>query len=347
MLAVAGIMVGLYAIDQSLASLEAREVNAQAARLYTEGQKLLNGGKAAAAVDDFRRAHTLERTNRNFDFALASAQLTAGRTADAEATLTELLERNTNDARVNLLMARVRVVEGRFDDAVAFYHRAIYGTWTDGGEADKTGARLELAEQLAKRGRSEELLSELLLLDREAQKDPKLAMKVAGLYLEAGSAQRAEAAYRELARANAQDAEAWEGLGQAELQMGEYRAAHGAFAKAERDPQLVQLADRLAEIDPTSRRLASSEKFRRSQEVLRMAENAAMDCLKGAAPPDGLRDLLASAEKFRAERVGAMPSNEAAEARLAAAEQIWKEKPQGCATSPDDALAIIIRKIAQ
>jgi hypothetical protein len=129
--------------------------------------------------------------------------------------------------------------------------------------------------------------------------------------------------------------------------MGEYRAAHGAFAKAERDPQLVQLADRLAEIDPTSRRLASSEKFRRSQEVLRMAENAAMDCLKGAAPPDGLRDLLASAEKFRAERVGAMPSNEAAEARLAAAEQIWKEKPQGCATSPDDALAIIIRKIAQ
>jgi len=199
-LAVVGIMVGLYAIDKSLASLEAREVNAQAAGFYLEGQKLLSGGHAAAAVDDFRRAHTLERTNRNFDFALASAELTAGRTEDAEATLTELLDRNTNDARVNLLMARVRVVEGRFDDAVAFYHRAIYGVWTDGSEADKTGARLELAEQLAKRGRREELLSELLLLDREGQKDPKLAKKLAGLYLEAGSAQRAEAAYRELVR---------------------------------------------------------------------------------------------------------------------------------------------------
>jgi tetratricopeptide (TPR) repeat protein len=345
MLAVAGIMIGLYAVDKALANLEEREVTAQAAGFYADGQKLLSAGKAAAAVDDFRRAHTLARTNRSFDQALAGAQLTAGRPADAEATLADILSSNTNDSRANLLMARVRLVEGRFDDGVAFYHRAIYGTWTDGSEADKTNARLELAEQLAKRGRSEELLSELLLLDNEAQKNPQLSKKVAALYLDAGAAQRAAAAYRQLVKADPKDAEAYEGLGEAELRLGDYRAAHSAFTAAQRDPALVQLADRLAEIDPTSRRLASAEKFRRSQEILRLAENAAMDCLKGGTPPDGLRDLLTAAEKMRSERVGAMPSNEAAEARLALAEQIWKERDPSCAIAPDDPLSIIIRKI--
>jgi cytochrome c-type biogenesis protein CcmH/NrfG len=288
--------------------------------------------------------------------ALANAQLTDGHTNDAEQLLQELLELNSNDGRANFLMARVRVAQNRFDDAVAFYHRAIYGSWADGSQADKTAARLELAEQLAKRGRDEELLSELLLLDHAAQDNSQLAKQVAGLYLEAGSTRRAESAYRMMLRADPKDADAYEGLGQAELRLGEYRTARVAFSSAMHyrpdDPKAamrVQLADRLAELDPTSRRLGSAEKFRRSQEILYLTEDATLDCLKGQTPPDPLHDLLASSAKMRSEKVPASPSNEAAEARLELAAQIWKARLQACPAPPpeDDPLPIIVKKIEQ
>jgi tetratricopeptide (TPR) repeat protein len=355
-LAVAGVMIVLYGVDKSLASLESREVNAEARGLFEAGQKLMSAGKADAAVNDFERAHALDRTNRDFELALASAQLTAGKADDAEQTVMEVLDRDSNDGRANYLMARVRVAQNRFDNAVSYYHRAIYGSWADGSGAERTEARLELAEQLAKRGRNQELLSELLLLDSTARKTPQLDKKLAALYLEAGSAARAEAAYRAMVRANRMDAEAYEGLGQAELRLGEYRAAHSAFASALKyrpdDPKAakrMQLADRLADLDPTSRRLGSVEKFKRSQEILYLTEDAAMDCMKGRELPGALHDLLAISQKMRMEKMSGMPSNEAAEARLELAGQIWKARLQACPTEPseEDPLTIIIRKVEQ
>jgi tetratricopeptide (TPR) repeat protein len=355
-LAVAALMVGLYGVDKSLASLEMREVNAEARGHYQKGQKLLASGKAADAADEFRRAHTLQRTNRDFEIALAGAQLTAGRPEEAEQTLSEVLNRNSNDGRANLLMARVRTAQSRFDDAVPFYHRAIYGGWPDGSAADPVEARLELADQLAQRNRSQELLSELLLLDDESSGDPRLARKVAGLYLEAGSAARAEAAYRAILREDPNDADAEEGLGQAELRRGDYYAAHAAFSAAVRlrpddakAPARLQLVLRLMQLDPTSRRLGSVEKFRRSQQILDLAEKAALDCVNGQPPPEPLPELLATSAKLRSEKAGPMPSNEAAETRLELAVQLWKARPRACQTKPadEDPLAIIIAKMEQ
>jgi tetratricopeptide (TPR) repeat protein len=213
-----------------------------------------------------------------------------------------------------------------------------------------------LADQLAKRGRHEELLSELLLLDSTAAHNPALAKRLAGLYLEAGSAARAETAYRDILNQNPEDADAFEGLGEAELQRGEFRLAHAAFSGALKygtdDKQAsarVQLADELAKLDPTSRRLGSAEKFARSSQILYRVEDETLDCLKGQPPPDRLHDLLAASAKLRSEKTGAMPSNEAAESRLEMAEQIWKARLQACPTQPsaDDPLRILIAKMEQ
>jgi tetratricopeptide (TPR) repeat protein len=355
-LVVAALMAALYASDKFLAKLETREVTAEAQNLYRNGRKLLAGGKAAEAVDILRRAHAMERTNRSFDLALADAQLTAGRTEDAERTLNELLDRNSNDGRANFLMARVRTAQDRFEDSVAFYHRAIYGSWTDGGARDKMDARLELADQLARRGRTEELLSELLLLDGAAAGDPQVALKLAGLYLEAGSATRAETAYRALIAQDPQDADAYEGLGEAELRRGEYRMAHAAFGAVlknrpgdQKAEAQLRLTDRLVGLDPTSRRLGSQEKFRRSQEILSLVEEETSGCLKDQTVPDALRELLEQSARLRAEKAAAMPSNEAAESRLELAVQIWKARLQVCTAKPaeDDPLRIIIAKMEQ
>jgi Tfp pilus assembly protein PilF len=346
-LAVLGIMAGLYGVDRALERLEIREVRTEAWHHYQNGLNLVNEHKPVEAVDEFRHAHTLDRLNRDFDIGLAGAQLTAGRPEDAEETLNEILARNSNDGRANFLMARVRLAQNRFDDAISFYHRAIYGSWGDGSIADKTDARLELAGQLARRGRSEELLSELLLLD--SAKGSDVARKVAGLYLEAGSTARAETAYRDILRTDPNDAEAWDGLGEAELKRGEFRGAHAAFEAAVRlgrgDTSKVALADRLATLDPTLRRMSSAEKFRRSSEILGMVEAEIADCPKVGS----LQDLLAQSAKLRSEKLPGTPSNEAAETRLELAGQIWKARLQACAAQPaaDDPLAILIRKIEQ
>lgn len=352
-LAIAALMAGLYAADKSLANLEAREVRAEARNHYRNGQNLVAAGKNTAAIDELRRAHTLERTNRDFELALAGALLTAGRTDEAEQLVGEILSRNSNDGRANFLMARIRVAQDRFDDSVSFYHRAIYGSWPDGSTAEITNARLELADQLAKRGRSEELLSELLLLDGGS---PAIAKKVAGLYLEAGSAVRAEAAYQALIKENPEDADAWAGLGQAELRRGEYGTAHAAFAAELKihpdDPAAetrVQLANRLADLDPTSRRLGSAEKFRRSQQILDLVETETRECLQKQAVPQALGNLFVSSAKLKAEKTSKTPSNEAAESRLELAAEIWKARLQACSTKPaaEDPMTLLIAKISQ
>ena len=62
-----------------------------------------------------------------------------------------------------------------------------------------------------------------------------------------------------------------------------------------------------------------------------------------------MHDLLAAAAKLRGEKISKTPSNEAAEARLEVAVQLWKERLQACANapSPDDPLPIVIRKVEQ
>jgi hypothetical protein len=102
------------------------------------------------------------------------------------------------------------------------------------------------------------------------------------------------------------------------------------------------------DLDPTSRRLGSVEKFRRSQQILDLAEKAALECVTGQ-PPEPLPELLANSAKLKAEKTGPMPSNEAAETRLELAVQLWNARPRACQTKPadEDPLAIIIAKMEQ
>ena len=317
---VAIIMAGLYGLDKSLAALEAREVASQARHLYQQGSTELAGGGSQNAVNLLTRAHALERDNREYLLALAAAQRKDGRADDARASLDLLLTADSNDADANLEMARLLVSGKRFGEAESFYHRALFGD----GMKDPVNVRLELAALLAQQNKSQELLAELLLLEDQAEKDPRVARLVAGLFLRAGSVNRAAQMYRALIRMNADDQEAQTGLGEVELQEGNYRAAQSAFAKAG-DAAKRQLADTLAGLDPTLRRLSSAEKYARSSQVLQLTATAC--------------GQTADVTQIRT------ATNEAAEALLDRAAAIWKAG--GCRTGEADALAILQKKIAQ
>jgi tetratricopeptide (TPR) repeat protein len=270
--------------------------------------------------------------------------------------LADLLERNPNDGETSLAEARLLVREGEWKNAVAYYHRAIYGSWGSNvpskAASPQTAVRLELANVLVHRGSQKDLLAEVLLVETEAANDPAMLRRIAQLYLIAGSPVRAEGIYRALLRDDMDDPGLYSGLGEAELALGNYRLAESAFQNAIRNgadrsrlEQEIQLAGSVAELDPTLRRLTSMEKFDRAVRILQLALDALKQCGRGDSV-----EQIAGAEKLLAARVRGNPANELAELRLSTAEQIWQVRLVACGASTsveEEPLRLVMAKIAQ
>lgn len=356
MIAVVLSMGVLWGIDVFLARIERGEVRGEARADYEAGSALLAEGRAADAIDPLRKAHALDRSDRQYALRLAAALVGTGKLDEAGRLLADLLERNQNDGETNLAEARLLVREGEWENAFAYYHRAIYGVW-DSKEAPKAAsqvdaARLELANILGQRGLGKDLLAELLPLETNAANDPEMLRRIAQLYLVAGAPARAEGVYRALLRDHLDDPDLYSGLGDAELALGNYRGAEAAFQNAIRSgadrrrlEQRIQLAGSVAELDPTLRRLTSIEKFDRAVRILQLALDALKQCGRG----DGAERTVA-AEKLLAARVRGIPANELAEERLSAAEQLWQTRIKNCGvstSSEEEPLRLVMAKISQ
>ncbi len=352
MIAIAASMGALWGIDVFLARTERGEVSGEARTDYQAGSALLAEGRPANAIDPLRKAHALDRSNRQYALRLAAALVATGKLDEAGRLLADLLERNQNDGETNLAEARLLVREGEWENAVAYYHRAIYGSWDSQASSQRISVRLELVDVLVKRGLQKDLLAEILLLETEASNDPAMLRRIARLYLIAGSPARAEAAYRALLRDDMDDPSLYSGLGDAELALGNYRAAGAAFQNAIRNgadrsrlEQRIQLAGSVAELDPTLRRLTSMEKFDRAVRILQLALDALKQCGRGDSA-----EQIAGAEKLLAARVRGNPANELAEQRLSAAERIWQMRIDACGASAsveEEPLRLVMAKIAQ
>jgi len=327
------VMVALYGIDKFLASEEQMELAYEAESHFRNGQQLMRDGKPDRALMEFDRAHTLKRGNRQYTLALAEAQIAAHDFASARTNLNDLLDEDSNEGRVNLLMARLLTAEGQFEAADSYYHRAIYGRWPAGAASEPAKVRLELARVLADHGNSRELLSELLLLQNSSDQNPEARKVIPALFLRAGSAQRAADAYRQLIRDDQAGIDDYIGLADAEVLNGDYRAAEKAMILALRKQpynQRIQAQFRrvvaLASLDPTLRRLSTAEKYRRSAEILKRVQ----DCAGlEAKPPSG------------------PVTNEEAEALLDQAEELWKDQGGSCRakSAPDDPLPLLLKKL--
>ena len=343
-LIVAVVMMGMYGIDKFLAGKERNEVGQDARLSFMAGERLLREGKPHEAVLNFGRAHALERSNPDYQIALASAELAEGRIDTARNTLDDVLQDDSNNARANLLMARVMVANQAFSAADSYYHRAIYGAWPANSERERANIRLELADLLAKQGANQELLSELLLLQNEPATDPDREARVAALFLQAGTASRAADAYRALIRRDPDNAAAFAGLAQAEMLHGDYRTARSACRSALRinpgDASLrgqQEMVERLTNLDPTPRHLSSAEKYSRSLEILTLVKDELRACTHDIAP-------VATPPQPK----GPI-TNEMAESVLQNAERLWRARSDSCKQPPEpfDPLPVLMKKLSQ
>jgi len=362
--AIVFVIAALTFIDSSLEKAERRDVEDQAQRAHIEGARLIKQGKASQGIELLRKAHALDRANTLYELDLIDALITAAKTDEAEPLMNEIMLREPDDGRANLSAARLMLEKGKTADAISYYHRAIYGEWPQNAPAQRVAARLELAHLLVSSGRNKELLAELLPLQEEAK--PKqggnataIQKELGHLFLMAGSPSRAAASYQTLIDHNPKDSDAYAGLGASQLELGQYREAHAAFLVALRykpeDPSIrrrLDLSNALTELDPTPRRLASIEKYRRSLHILQLAYDDRNKCVakRPGVPPAETAQLLSAAHDVLSRKLPPNATNELSEGVLGIAEKIWQTRVKACgaSVSPDEEpLRLIIEKLAQ
>lgn len=341
----------LLVVDTALARVDRRESTAHAEALYTDGRALLVGRHPAAAVEHFASAVAIERSNVQYQIALGDALLADGRLADAEATLTSALSRAGTYGSANLAMARVLRREGRTDDAKSFYHRAIYGRWGADSMRARTDARLELITLLAAGAGGRELLAELLPYEEVMPDSMPLRRRVAHLFIKAGSPARGVRIFRALLKQNPSDGDAYAGMGEAALSLGNFRTARADFVRAAQlapgdgnIPARISLTDTVLALNPLERGLDPHARYVRAREILVRTVAVDQSCPAPRArrpASDAVRQALSDASPRNAAS--------ASDGLLALASDLYADLPAHCvrAAAAGEALALIQSHLLQ
>ena len=346
-------IVGLFLFDTALARVDVTARKAYAVREFDIGKQLVAQGKIDAGLEHIRTATMLDADNSDYSIALSQTTLANGRPAEAEQMLTALLERTDTAGATNLAMARVLASEGKLAEAKSYYHRAIYGFWPKGAEKNRTAARLELIDLLARENATQELLAELLPIQDDSTNDAAQRKRIAHYFVVAGSPARAVTIFRDLLRRDPRDPESYVGLAEAALSIGDFGTARTDLLAAQKlmpdDSSSLQpriaLTDSVISMDPTQSGLALPEQVRRARNLLQLTLTSVRKCLGVQAPQvavalDSATLLLVSGRAAE----GAV----SVEQNLSLAEQLWGLRRSRCAKEGNDgALALIHNRISQ
>jgi tetratricopeptide (TPR) repeat protein len=345
-------IAAVFSVDTFLARKEKEESRVEGERSYRAGQKAMQQGAPQIAVEQFTTAYAIARENHEYQIALAEALTASGRLPEAEATLSDLLQKDGTNGPANFAMARALVKEGRTAEGISYYHRAIYGQWGQNDVAHRRAARFELVDLLAAQNDKEALLAELLPLQEETPDDAATELKLGRLFIAAGSPARAIPLFRDVLQKNKAQPDAYAGLGEAEFAQDNYRAALEYFLRAsdlrpgDSDTQSrIKLCRQLLALDPNVRGLSAEEQERRSLALLDLVLGEIRECTASSSPP--ARDLVDQAEKARKRRVPPSQQGAAFESNLDLIGKLWQIDKAECGahSNPSEPVAIIMERV--
>jgi len=259
-----------------------------------EGQADLTASRAEKAVIDFRTALVYSRDSEPVQLNLARALIAANRHEEAKAYLTGLWERDPANAVVNLELARLAAGGGREEEALRYYHNALYDDWGSQDPAQsRRVVRLELYQFLMKQGDRRQAQVELVAMAALLPPDPALYVQAGRLFLGVGDYARAAAEFQNALRLEGGEA-ALEGLGEAEYLQGNYRRARLHLERALRqkpgDARLTEMLDQATQVlaaDPFQPNLTISERDRRIVRAYHQALSRLVACGVPPAVPPG------------------------------------------------------------
>jgi len=274
--AIVALAVGLWLVTHGVTQAYGHRQDHLARTWYQRGDEELREGRLGAAVTDLRTALAYAHDDGKVRLRLAEALAASGQIRQAHAYLLALWEEQPADGMFNLQLARLAVRNGNVADAQRYYHGAIYGVWNEDPIVRRRNVRLELIHFLLARSAVQQAESELIALAADSPSDSKSKMEIGALFLQAGDANRALAAFREVVGIEPRNASALAGAGQAAFQQQDYALARHYLERAvalngkdERSSQLLHTSESVLELDPYLARIGRDERARR---VLRAVE---------------------------------------------------------------------------
>jgi tetratricopeptide (TPR) repeat protein len=282
-----GLTVPLFFFTRSIAATN-RAMNVEVAHTwYGRAQEQLKEGHTTLAIDFLRKAATNDHDNPQYTLALASALATANYTEEARQSLLRLRMSAPESGEINLSLARLAAKGGMMDEAVRYYHNALYGVWpTDQISTLRTSVRTELVGFLLSSGDTSRALSELLILSSDIPDNDQAHIQVGRSFLAAGDSQHALEQFKRALQLNSKSKEAYEGAGRASFALTDYATARryldAAIAggdKTQATEDLLQTSRFVLSRDPLIPRLATSERVRRLEENLSFVSDQLDSCI--------------------------------------------------------------------
>ena len=225
-------------------------------RWFSRGVADLNAKHYEAAVTDFRAALLYSRDEYSYQLKLAEALIGLRHTGQAFAYLLNLRDREPDNGLVNLELARIVAQRGQIDQAVRYYHNAVYAAWPPGEENNRRNARLELIDLLLQAKLQGDAQAELMALAAGASDEPSLK-QTGDLFIRAGDYEGALEAYRAILNTDDHNAAALAGAGNAAFQLGRYPVAQQYLQSAIHvnpndtdSAQRLQMTEMVLRIDP-------------------------------------------------------------------------------------------------
>jgi len=352
---VAGVLAGMLLLAVTLGYLYRSQRAASARGYFETANQLAAAGRLSDSIEPYRHALSISASD-DHRLALALALVHSQRLDEAGIYLREVLRSHPTSGPANLGLAEVYAGTGQIDEAVASYHRALYGVWLSDAAAHRVETRMELAVALGKEGRNKQAQVELLASMAEMPADPAVRKRVARLLLDFGLPQQSAEVFREILQRDKEDVEAFVGLGDAEAAQWKYAPACATFRRALKlkpgdaaAGERLESCEQVLALDPSSAGLASGERFERSRKLLESTV-AALDRCVASRPDDRLPEfavpLADRARKELASRRRPQSYADAAAGDIALARQLWDARPNSC-KSPAAALDKVIAHLSQ
>jgi tetratricopeptide (TPR) repeat protein len=277
-------IVGFAIVSRLVTRLKANEKGI-ARHAYQAGLMEVRAGRPVQALDDFRAALVYDADNPEYQLNLARALRETGRLDESEAYLLRLWNAAPQDSTINLALARLAARRGSIDDAIRYYHNAIYGAWTSDPDSNRRKTRFELIDFLLQQRAWPQAQAELLSLAQVMPPDPEQRGKLAGMFAHAGAYGDALRQYESVLKLNSKDAVALAGAGEAAFELGHYRTAVRYLeesTKANPDDahmrERLQMASLVLETDPFLRRIPDVERNRRITSAFAQAGERLQSC---------------------------------------------------------------------
>jgi tetratricopeptide (TPR) repeat protein len=284
-----GLMVVFFVAVSTLARIHDGQRESLAERWAQRGFDNLNAQHFQPAVEDFRTALLYSRDNDAYQLSLARALIGLKRYDEAKAYLVNLWEREPDNGMVGLELARIAVTKNETEQALRYYHNAIYGTWPSNPDIGRRRTRLELISYLMRINARPQAVAELIDLGATVGDNAAEQEQLGEMFAQVGDYVQALAAYRTSLSLKRRNPAALAGAGAAAFKLGQYVEAERYLEEAlaanpgdTESEQNLKLTEYVLHWDPYRQGLSQVQQNR----IVMAAFAAAGARLKSCTPPD-------------------------------------------------------------